>query len=67
MTPNQAGVTILAASVAAGVVLWASIYYMRHIYRYGPNALTPLEAWLVARKEREALDRELAEITSANK
>jgi hypothetical protein len=50
--------TVATAAVAA--------YVIRHAVKYGPAALTPVEAAIVARKHaRRSLDSELEAILSA--
>jgi hypothetical protein len=62
VTPNKAGVILLAASAAAGLVVWATVYYILYTLKYGPNARTPLSAWFHARRESKDIDRELDKI-----
>jgi len=59
-------VAALTALLAVGAVATA-VYYSHYTWKHGADALTPLEAWLVARKHRDALDRELAKITDTDK
>lgn len=46
--------TVLAATVVAATA-GTLAYYAWHVYTHGPDALTPLEARIVARLRRDSL------------